>query len=86
MPWILFRVPTPTPDGQTAQDLYEKRVARITDEMRQSARELGCRFHRAWYVQDGSAFYALAFWETRHSAADSGAPARREPPSSAFAE
>jgi hypothetical protein len=68
MPWLLFRVPTPTPDGQTAQDLYEKRVTLITDEMRQSAEQLGCRFHRAWYVQDGSAFYAVAFWETREGA------------------
>jgi hypothetical protein len=68
MPWILFRVPTPTPDGQTALDLYEKRVRLITDEMRQSARELGCRFHRAWYVRDGSAFYAVAYWETREGA------------------
>ncbi len=68
MPWILFRVPTPTPDGQTARDLYEKRVPRITDEMRQSAREHGCRFHRAWYARDGSAFYAVAFWETREGA------------------
>jgi hypothetical protein len=36
--------------------------------MRQSAEQLGCRFHRAWYVQDGSAFYAVAFWETREGA------------------
>lgn len=68
MPWILFRVPTPTPDGQTARDLYEKRVLRITDEMRQSARDQGCGFHRAWYTLDGSAFYAVAYWETREGA------------------
>jgi hypothetical protein len=68
MPWILFRVPTPTPDGQTARDLYEKRIPWITDEMRQSAREHGCGFHRAWYARDGSAFYAVAFWETREGA------------------
>lgn len=68
MPWILFHVPTPTPDGQTAQDLYEKRVRWITDEMRDSARDHGCRFHRAWFTQDGSAFYALAFWEMREGA------------------
>ena len=68
MPWILFRVPTPTPDGQTAEDLYEKRVTRITDEMRQSAREHGCRFHRAWHTRDGSAFYAVALWDTREGA------------------
>jgi hypothetical protein len=68
MPWFLFRAPAPTPDGQTARDLYEKRLTWITDEMRASAREHGCRFHRAWYAQDGSAFYALAFWETREGA------------------
>ncbi len=65
MPWILFHVPTPTPDGQTAKDLYAKRVPWFTDEMRQSAREHGCRFHRAWHARDGTAFYALAYWETR---------------------
>ena len=68
MPWILFRAPTPTPDGRTAQDLYERRLTWITDEMRESARGYGCRFHRAWYAEDGSAFYALAFWETREGA------------------
>ena len=25
-------------------------------------------FHRAWYAQDGSAFYALANWESREAA------------------
>ena len=57
--WILFTAPCPTPDGQTARDLYEKRLTWITDDMRASARELGCRFHRAWYAEDGSAFWAL---------------------------
>jgi hypothetical protein len=66
--WVLFTVPCPTPDGQTARDLYEKRIPWITDEMRMSAREHGCRFHRAWYADDGSAFYALAEWETREGA------------------
>jgi hypothetical protein len=66
--WILFRAPTPTPDGQTAHDLYEKRIPWITPEMQASARRHGCRFHRAWYAEDGSAFYALAFWETREGA------------------
>ncbi len=28
--------------------------------MRASARKHGCTFHRAWYAEDGSAFYALA--------------------------
>jgi hypothetical protein len=66
--WVLFRVPCPTPDGKTALDLYEKRVTWITDEMRASARAHGCRFHRAWYAEDGSAFYALALWESREGA------------------
>ena len=66
--WVLFMVPCPTPDGRTARDLYETRIARITDEMRTSAREHGCGFHRAWYTDDGSAFYAVAKWETREGA------------------
>ena len=39
--WILFVVPCPTPDGRTAEDLYRKRLTRITPEMQASARELG---------------------------------------------
>ena len=66
--WILFRVPTPTPDGRTAEDLYEKRVRWISPKMQASAREHGCRFHRAWHAADGSAFYALARWDTREGA------------------
>jgi len=62
--WLLFQVPCPTPDGQTAQDLYEKRVRGITPEMRASARAHGCRFHQAWYAADGSAFWAVAEWES----------------------
>jgi hypothetical protein len=58
--WILFTAPCPTPDGQTAEDLYRKRVPWITPEMQDSARELGCRFHRAWHTEDGSMFVALA--------------------------
>jgi hypothetical protein len=65
---VLFRVPCPTPDGRTAQDLYQKRVRWITDAMRADARAHGCRFHRAWYASDGHAFYALAIWETRERA------------------
>ena len=68
MHWYLFRVPTPTADGETGQDLYEKRVAWFTPEMLESAVEHGCRFHRAWYARDGSAFYALALWETKEGA------------------
>ena len=66
--WIQFVVPCPTPDGRSAKDLYDKRGRMITDEMRSSARAHGCRFHRAWYAQDGSAFYAIAEWETREGA------------------
>jgi hypothetical protein len=68
MPWILFHVPCPTPDGQTAEDLYQKRVRMISPEMRESASSFGCRFHRAWHAADGSAFYALALWETTEGA------------------
>jgi hypothetical protein len=67
--WILFQVPCPTPDGHTARDLYEKRVRMITPKMQASAADHGCRFHRAWYSDDGSAFYALALWATREGAA-----------------
>jgi hypothetical protein len=66
--WILFTAPTPTPDGQTARDLYEKRLDWITPEMQASARGHGCRFHQAWYAEDGSAFYAVAQWESREGA------------------
>lgn len=65
---ILYRVPCPTPDGRSAQDLYEKRVRGFTAEMRASARAYGCRFHRAWYAADGHALYAIAIWETREGA------------------
>ena len=66
--WVLFSVPCPTPDGQTARDLYEKRVTGITEAMQTSARSHGCRFHRAWYARDGSAFYAIAEWESPEGA------------------
>lgn len=66
--WLLFTVPCPTPDGQTARDLYDKRVRMITAEMAASARELGCTFHRAWYADDDSAFYAVACWESVENA------------------
>jgi hypothetical protein len=66
--WVLFSVPTPTPDGRTARDLYEWRVTRIDEAMRASALEHGCTFHRAWYTADDSAFYALANWRTREGA------------------
>lgn len=62
--WVLFQVPCPTPAGQTAKDLYEKRVPWITSTMQASAERHGCRFHRAWYASDNSAFYALAMWDT----------------------
>ena len=66
--WILFTVPCPTPDGRTARDLYERRLTWITDPMRASAREHGCRFHRAWYAQDDSASYAVGNWDSRDGA------------------
>ena len=66
--WVMFQVPCPTPDGQTARDLYEKRIPWITPEMQASAVSHGCRFHRAWYAADGSAFYAVANWESREGA------------------
>ena len=65
MPWMLFRVPCPTPDGRSAADLYGKRLDLITPEMQASARRHGCGFHRAWQASDGSAFYAIAWWKTR---------------------
>lgn len=66
--WIMFYVPCPTPDGQTARDLYDKRIRLITPEMQASAVAHGCRFHRAWYASDGSAFYAVAEWDSREGA------------------
>ena len=66
--WVLFRVPTPTPDGQSARELYEKRVTGISSDMQHSAAAYGCTFHRAWYAVDGSAFYALARWTSRDGA------------------
>lgn len=66
--WVLFHVPCPTPDGRTARDLYDERVAGISEEMRSSARAHGCRFHQAWFAQDGSAFYAVADWATPEGA------------------
>ncbi len=61
---ILYRVPCPTPDGRSAEDLYQKRVRGFTDAMRTEARAHGCRFHRAWYARDGHALYAIAIWDT----------------------
>jgi hypothetical protein len=66
--WVMFHVPCPTPDGRTAEDLYQKRVNGITPAMKASARSHGCRFHRAWFAADGSAFYAIALWESREGA------------------
>jgi hypothetical protein len=67
--WVMFRVPCPTADGRTAEDLYRKRVDLITPEMQASARRHGCRFHRAWHSTDGTAFYAVAEWESSEGAA-----------------
>lgn len=66
--WVLFHAPCPTPDGRTARDLYERRLTWITDDMRASACAHGCTFHRAWYAEDGSAFWAFAHWQSREAA------------------
>jgi hypothetical protein len=66
--WVLFRVPCPTPGGESARDLYDKRVTGISTAMQESAVRHGCRFHRAWHARDGSAFYALANWDSRDGA------------------
>lgn len=66
--WMLFTVPCPTPLGETAQDLLDKRITRITPEMQASARSLGCRFHRAFAAEDGSAFWAIACWKSAEAA------------------
>ncbi|MGH7332329.1 MAG: hypothetical protein ACREKS_06165 [Candidatus Rokuibacteriota bacterium] len=68
MMWALFHVPCPTPDGQSARDHYDKRVTGISDDMRANARKYGCQFHRAWYAEDSSPFYALALWQSREGA------------------
>ena len=68
--WDLFQVPCPTPDGRTARDLYQARVDGISPAMQASAARHGCTFHRAWYAQDGSAFYAVASWESDAGATD----------------
>ena len=66
--WVLFYVPCPTPDAQTSHDLFQKRFAAITESMKASAVDHGCRFHRAWYSEDDSAFYALANWDSAEGA------------------
>ena len=62
--WMMFTVPCPTPSGETADQLLQKRIDGITAEMQASARELGCTFHRAWITSDRSAFVAVACWTT----------------------
>ena len=57
-------MPCPTNDGRTAEDLYNQRLTGITAAMQESARSHGCRFHRAWYTEDGSRFVAIAEWES----------------------
>jgi hypothetical protein len=65
--WVLFHVPCPTPDGRSAKDLYERRIPWITSEMQASAREHGCRFHRAWYARRLGVL-CVASWESREGA------------------
>jgi hypothetical protein len=62
--WMMFTVPCPTPSGETADQLLQKRIDGITPEMQASATELGCTFHRAWVTSDRSAFVAVACWTT----------------------
>ena len=62
--WMMFTVPCPTPSGEAADQLLQKRIDGITAEMQASARELGCTFHRAWITSDRSAFVAVACWTT----------------------
>jgi hypothetical protein len=66
--WMLFYVPCPTPDGHTAENLYQKRRNLLTPELKADAREHGCHFHRIWHAKDGFAFYALVEWESQASA------------------
>jgi hypothetical protein len=66
--WVLFQVPCPTPKGESAEDLYQKRVEGISAAMKESAVANGCRFHRAWHASDGSSFFAIANWETAEGA------------------
>ena len=40
--WVLFQVPCPTQDGQTAKQLYEKRIPWITEGMQLSAMWRSC--------------------------------------------
>jgi len=42
----------------------------IIQAMQASAVQHGCHFHRAFAAKDGTAFYALACWETRDGAHD----------------
>jgi len=49
MPWILFHVPCPTPDGQTARDLYQKRLQNNSAERQASARSMA-----GWDTREGA--------------------------------
>ncbi len=46
LPWVMFHLPCPTPDGQTAEDLYQKRVRMISLEMKGWFRFLSSRASR----------------------------------------
>ena len=66
-----YRAADVTPRQRAMLDFAVK-VTERSSEIEQAdferLREHGCRFHRAWHAQDGSAFYALAFWECREGA------------------
>lgn len=66
--WILFTVPCPTPDGRSAEELYDQRAEWITPQMQASAAEHGCEFHRVWYARDGSALVVLGRWRSPEGA------------------
>ena len=48
----------------------DSEVGALRDVAGKDLVELGCRFHRAWYAEDGSAFYAVANWDTREGAGE----------------
>ena len=54
-------------DARRADGARPLREAADLDH-RRHAGERACRFHRAWYANDGSAFYALANWDNLEGA------------------
>ena len=66
--WVLFQVPCRRPTVAPRRTCTSAGSRGSRRRCRRSAREHGCRFHRAWYAEDGSAFYAIANWESREGA------------------